>query len=183
MKTFLREFSTYQLVLIAMMASLGVAVKPVVTALAHIVTGPLFIPGGSVAGGFYMMWLVLGAALVKRPGTASLIGLVQSIMVIAVGFYGTHGIVSLATYTLPGATVDLLLWLLKRPPDDRMAMFVGGIGANLCGVLLTNMVFFRLPFFPLLLAASAGALSGALGGLLACLLAARFRRFDISGPQ
>jgi H+/Cl- antiporter ClcA len=58
-------------------------------------------------------------------------------------------------------------------------MFAGGIGANLCGVVLSNLVFFRLPLFPLLLAVSMGALSGALGGLLAWLLAQRLEKLGV----
>lgn len=179
MKSFLGKFRAFDLVIIAMMAALGIAVKPVAVALVHIVTGPLFIPGGSLVGGFYMMWIVLGAALVNKRGTATLIGLVQSIMVIATGVYGTHGIVSLLTYTLPGLTVDVLLWLTRQEAGAKMAMFIGGIGANLCGVFLANLVFFRLPLVPLLLAISAGALSGALGGLLAWLVAERFKQLNI----
>lgn len=179
MRSYLNKFTAFDLIIIAMMAALGVAVKPVAVSLAHIISGPLFIPGGSLAGGFYMMWLVLGAALVNRKGTASLIGLVQSIIVIAAGVYGTHGILSLLTYTLPGVTVDVLLWLTRQNPQDKLAMFIGGMGANLCGVLLSNLIFFRLPLVPLLLALSAGALSGALGGLLAWMLAARLGKLNL----
>lgn len=178
-RTFLRKFTAYDLVIIAMMSALGVAIKPLAVSLVHLITGPLFIPGGSLAGGFYMMWLVLGAAMIKKPGTATLIGLVQSIMVIVAGIYGTHGIVSLLTYSLPGLAIDLVLWLTRQQPDAKMAMFVSGIAANLCGVLLSNAVFFRLPLIPLLLAVSAGALSGALGGLLAWLVAERFKKLNI----
>lgn len=179
MKGFLKKFNAFDLVVIAMMAALGVAVKPIVVALAHLITGPLFIPGGALAGGFYMMWLVLGAGFVKKPGTATLIGLVQSIVVIATGFYGTHGIVSLLTYTLPGLTVDVLLWISRQEHDEKMVMFISGIGANLCGVVLSNLVFFRLPLVPLLLSISAGALSGALGGLLAWLVLVRLRKLNL----
>lgn len=179
MKGFLEKFTTFDLVIIAMMSALGVAVKPLVVGLVHIITGPLFIPGGSLAGGFYMMWIVLGAGLVKKRGTATLIGLVQSIIVIAAGVYGTHGIISLVTYTLPGLTVDLLLWLTRQEPEEKMGMFIGGIGANLCGVLLSNVIFFRLPLVPLLFSISAGALSGALGGLLAWMVASRFIKLSI----
>ena len=63
MKEFLKKFRVYDLVIIAMMAAIGVAVKPLVVSLVHIVTGPLFLPGGVVAGGLYMMWLVMGAGL------------------------------------------------------------------------------------------------------------------------
>jgi len=179
MKGFLAKFTAFDLTVIAMMAALGVAVKPIVVSLVHIVTGPLFIPGGSLAGGFYMMWIVLGAGLVNKRGTATLIGLVQSIIVITLGVYGTHGIISLLTYTLPGLTVDLLLWITRQDPEEKMAMFIGGIGANLCGVVLSNVVFFRLPLVPLLFSISAGALSGALGGLLAWLVAERFSKLNI----
>lgn len=175
MNGFLNKFTVFDLVIIAMAAALGVAVKPIVVSLVHIVTGPLFIPGGSLAGGFYMMWIVLGAAWVKKTGTATLIGLVQSIMVIAVGVYGSHGILSLVTYTLPGVIVDLLLVITGWKPDEKIVMFMGGIAANCCGVIISNLLFFRLPLIPLLFSISLGSLSGALGGLLAWLL---FRRLD-----
>ncbi|NLO22184.1 MAG: ECF transporter S component [Syntrophomonadaceae bacterium] len=179
MKAFLNQFTVFDLVLIAMMAALGVAVKPIVVGLVHILTGPLFIPGGSLAGGFYMMWLVLGAALIKKRGSASLIGMVQAIMVLAAGIYGSHGMLSLLTYTLPGIAVDLLLWLSRWQADAKQAMFMGGIGANLCGVILSNLIFFRLPLLPLVFSMSAGALSGAVGGLLAWFLAQRLSKFNI----
>ena len=40
-------FSTFDLVLIAVLAALGIATKPIIVPLAHLITGPLFIPGGS----------------------------------------------------------------------------------------------------------------------------------------
>ena len=67
----LARFSLFDLIIIAMMAALGIAIKPVVVPLAHIITGPLFIPSGAVAGGFYMMWLVLGLGLTGKRGTAT----------------------------------------------------------------------------------------------------------------
>ena len=70
----LDRFSLFDLIIIAMMEALGIAIKPVVVPLAHIITGPLFIPSGAVAGGFYMMWLVLGFGLTGKRGTAFLIG-------------------------------------------------------------------------------------------------------------
>lgn len=178
-KGFLRRFKVYDLAIIAMMASLGIAVKPVVVSLAHLITGPLFIPGGSLAGGFYMMWLVLGAALIKRPGTATLIGLVQAVMVIAVGVYGSHGIFSIITYTLPGLAVDAVFLGTKSRSDEKLTMFFSGIGANLTGVILSNMIFFRLPMLPLILSICIGAFSGAIGGLLAYYTAMRIEKLRI----
>src|SRR6056297_4302665 len=102
LKKFLNSFSVFQLVIIALMAGLGVATKPIIVPLAHMITGPLYIPGGVIAGGFYMMWLILGAGLVKKPGTATLISAVQAIMMVSLGIYGTHGVVSFFTYIIPG---------------------------------------------------------------------------------
>lgn len=179
MQTFLKRFGAFDLIVIAMMAALGVAVKPVVVALAHLVSGPLLLPGGSLAGGFYMMWLVLCAALVKKFGAASLTGLVQAILVIATGVYGNHGIASLLTYTLPGVAVDLLYQTFRMQPNEKYAMFFGGIAANTSGVLLTNLLFFRLPLIPFAISLCAAALSGAIGGFLAFFVAQRLSRLKI----
>jgi len=62
----LKQFTVYELIIIALTASLGIASKPIIVPLIHLITGPLFIPGGAVAGGFYMMWIVLGATLVGK---------------------------------------------------------------------------------------------------------------------
>ena len=43
----LDRFSIYDLIIIAMMAALGIATKPIIVPLAHIITGPLFIPSES----------------------------------------------------------------------------------------------------------------------------------------
>ncbi len=178
-KRFLNSFRVYDLVIIAMMASLGIAVKPLVVSLAHLITGPLFIPGGALAGGFYMMWLVLGAALLDRSGAATLIGLVQAVMVLAAGVFGSHGIFSLITYTVPGLAVDGVLLITGLAPRDKLTMFLCGLAANLTGVILSNAIFFRLPLLPLVLSLSIGALSGALGGLLAFLIARRLEKLQI----
>ena len=50
MKKLINKFSTFELVLIALSAALGIAVKPVIVPLVHIITGPLYIPGGAAAG-------------------------------------------------------------------------------------------------------------------------------------
>lgn len=150
-----------------MMAALGIATKPIIVPLTHIITGPLFIPGGTVAGGIYMMWIVLGGALIQKRGAATLIGLVQGIIVLVTGVYGTHGVASIVTYTLPGLAIDIL-WLLKRSRGGSlMDCFLAGITANLTGTYLSNLVFFKLPLIPLVISLSSGALSGGIGGVIA----------------
>ena len=70
-----RYFSLSDHLILAMLAALGIAAKVVVVPLAHMLTGPFFIPGGAVAGGFYMLFLVLGTALVRKRGAALLVSL------------------------------------------------------------------------------------------------------------
>jgi hypothetical protein len=173
----------FELIIIAMMAALGIATKPVVVPLAHIITGPLYIPGGAIAGGFYMMWIVLGAGLVGKRGTATLIAFVQAIMIIVTGVYGTHGVLSVATYTLPGFMVDILLLVMRSKGNSLSDCFLAGITANMSGTFLSNLVFFRLPLIPLILSLSSAALSGGLGGVIAFNIIKRFRKLNLMGIE
>lgn len=164
--SFLSKFSIFDLVVIAIVSSLGVATKPIIVPLVHIITGPLFIPGGAIAGGFYMMWLALGAGFVKKTGTATLIGLVQAILVIATGIMGTHGIMSMISYTIPGLIVDLVFLFSKNKNFNILHYVFSTMGASISGTLITNVLFFRLPGVTLVLIIASAALSGAIGGII-----------------
>lgn len=180
-----RRFKTIDLVVITMMAALGIAVKPIVAPLAQIITGPLFIPGGAVAGGVYMLWLVLGYGLTgNKPGTAFLIGLVQGLIVLPLPF-GNHGAFSLITYSAPGLAVELVYLFLKGPISPARA-FIGGVAANLTGtflvtVVLMRVVIWRLAITPFLLLVFAAALAGGMGGLAAHGLLTGLQRLTFFG--
>jgi ABC-type thiamin/hydroxymethylpyrimidine transport system permease subunit len=180
-KNYFKNFSVFDLIVIAIFAALGIAVKPVIVPLVHIVTGPLFIPGGAIAGGLYMMWIVVGAGLVGKRGAATLIAVVQAILVVAMGIFGTHGIMSLVTYVAPGIAIDLLWLAMRQKGDSIFACFFAGVVANMMGTLLTNYVFFRLSWIPLLLTLSGGALSGGLGGLIAYNIIKGIKKLNIPG--
>ena len=166
-KRLVREFSAFQLIVIALMATLGIATKPVITPLVHIITGPLYIPGGTIAGGFYMMWIVLGIGLINKIGVATIIAFVQAIMVISLGLSGSHGIMSFLTYIAPGLAVDILLISIRYRNPSLGNLFLCGVVANLSGTFLVNVIFFRLPLIPLILVLSSAALSGGMGGIIA----------------
>ena len=172
----LKRFTIRDLVLSASMAALGLAIKPVAVPLAHMISGPLMIPGGSLAGGLYMMWLVVAFGLTGKRGTATLTGLVQAIIVIIVGMNGSHGIMSLFSYTLPGAAADLLLLVIRRKVDSSATAFLAGIAANVTGTLCVNAIFFSLP---LMLSVCVAAVSGGVGGLLAWALLKSLRKYGI----
>ncbi len=164
---YLLRFSMFDLTLMAMMAVLGIATKPIITPLVHMITAPLFIPGGALAGGLYMMWIVMARFLVNKNGAATITCLIQAILVMALGVVGSHGVLSLMTYILPGLMVDFGLFLFGQPRKATIFhCFMAGTLANLSGTFLVNVVFFRLPLIPLLLSLFLGAFSGGGGGII-----------------
>ncbi len=160
------------------MSALGIATKPIIVPLAHIITGPLFIPSGAVAGGFYMMWLVLGFGITGKRGTMTLIGIVQAILVMATGMVGSHGVMSLLTYAMPGILADLGLFLIGHWVCCLPCAFLAGALCNITGTVLVNFIYFRLPVIPLVLSLSAAALSGGLGGLVAFTILQQIKKFQ-----
>ncbi|MCL2503154.1 MAG: ECF transporter S component [Coriobacteriia bacterium] len=179
LRKFFERFSLFHLMTIALMAALGIAVKSVIVPLVHIVTGSLYIPGGVVAGGVYMMFLVLAVSLTGIRGAAGLCGLCQGIMVLVVGIAGSHGVLSIISYTLTGIAVDLLMLLLQHKGCCVMCCFAGGVIANLTGTLIVNSAFFNMPLVPLALSLTAGALSGGLGGILAWTITGQLRKHGV----
>ncbi len=162
----LKKFTTFEIVIMALTAAVGIAIKPLISYLAHLITGPLLIPGGTLAGGFYMSFVIIGAAIVGKPYTATIICIVQAIIVMISGLYGSHGIASIITYIIPGIFMDMSFALLKSRADKQISCFFAGISGNISGTFLVNSVFFRLPLIPLVLSLLLSALSGAIGGLL-----------------
>jgi hypothetical protein len=176
------KFSVFELIIIAAMAALGIAVKPVIGHLARLITGPLAIPGGVLAGGLYMMFLVLAYGLTRGRLAGTLTALVQALIVMISGIGGSHGIMSLITYIPPGLAVDLVMLLFCLGGKSRIrasACFCAGIAANLAGTFMVGMLLFNIPLVPLLLSLSVAALSGGLGGLLSCYILKQIYKTDI----
>lgn len=170
-------------IILAMMASMGIAIKTIIVPLAQIITGPLFIPGGVAAGGFYMAFLVLGKAVTKKRFAATIVALIQAAVVTITGTMGSHGAASLITYTLPGIAVDILFLLIRHKACCALCCFLGGAVANVTGSFAVNIAIFNLSFVPLMLALCAAALFGGLGGLVANAVAANIRKLNILGSN
>jgi len=165
------------------MAALGLAVKSIVTPLIQLASAPLFIPGGSLAGGLYMMWLVIAAGITGKRGSATLTGLVQAILVLLTGLGGSHGALSLISYTLPGLAIDLLLLISRHRACCLPCAFSSCLLANLAGTAAVNFIFFSLPLIPLLLSLAAAAFSGGVGGVLSWRLLVALRKYNIIPHQ
>lgn len=163
-------------ILLSMLATIGIVLKGVIVPLAAIATGPFYIPGGVLAGGFYMMFLVLGPALTGKRGSAFMVSLIQALLVTITGTPGSHGPVSLFTYTASGIAVELWFFLSRHTGCCAFCCFIGGMVANMAGSFAVNLVIFKLPFVPLMLSLCVAALSGGLGGLMANAVTKRINR-------
>ena len=104
-------------IIIAMMAGMGLAIKQVIGPLVQIITSSLYIPGGVLAGGIYMLFLVLASAITNKYGAAFLVSAVQAGIVTVTGIYGSQGVASMITYTLPGIAVELLFLITRHKAD------------------------------------------------------------------
>jgi len=174
----LKRLETKDLILIALLAAFGLALKPLIKTFTHFVSTPLGIPGGTLAGGLYMMWLTLAMAMTKRFGAAALTGLLQGFIVLVSGIFGGHGALSLLTYTLPGLVADLVGLVYKRYVKiDGQILYC--ILANLTGTWIVGLIIMRLPKAPLIIAMSLSVLSGALGGVLAYLIYQKLKALKV----
>lgn len=178
MNRIFEKFTLYDIVVIAMMAALGIAVKTIIVPLAQIATSALFIPGGAVAGGIYMMFIVIAVCVVRKPFTAVLMCLVQTIMITILGTMGTHGVMNFITYLTPGIGVEILYFIIRNKFYTKEGCFAGGVVANIIGTFAVNFVFFNLAPIPLLLSIAVAALSGGIGGLIAYVLSAQIVKLN-----
>lgn len=178
MNKFFQKFTLYELVMMAVLAALGIAIKTVVKPLAQIICGPFMIPAGTLAGGLYMMWMIVGYGLIKKRGTALIISVIQALLVIFTGSIASHGIMSLVTYAAPGLAVELIYMIIRHRGCCIGCCAIGGMAANLVGVACVNIIFFRAPGVYLVLILAIAAFSGLVGGVLARELIKIFEKYQ-----
>lgn len=166
---YLKSFTVYDLVLIAMFSALTIAFKTIVGVLVRLITGPLFIPGGALAGGLYMMWMPIGLCLTNKKGVAFTISLIQVIVLLITSTPGSHGVWSFLTYLLPAIVIEIVFIFQRNNNINVLHFVVATMIANIIGTFGTNLLFFRLPWLPLVFTLTAAALSGAVGGIIGYL--------------
>ncbi len=165
-KRFFSRYTVFDLIMIAMLSALSIAVKMIAGILMRTVTGPLGIPGGALAGGFYMLWLPIAIGIVKKRGAAFLVSLVQTLVLLVTGAPGSHGIWSFLTYLVPALAVELILIINYNKGYTLLHFVVATIIANLLGTYGSNLLFFRLSVYPLIFTFIAAGFSGAVGGVI-----------------
>jgi len=165
----LDKIKTLDAVFIALMAACGLALKPIVGPLFKLIGSALLIPSGSMAGAIYMIWPMLAILTVRQFGTATMVGLIQGIIVLVTGIYGSHGVLSLLTYSIPGLVIDIFYYLIIGFQNRWLMFFPAALG-NVSGSVLISIIFMHLPFIPLLIGAIFAFFFGAMGGLFSLFL-------------
>lgn len=165
MNSFFKRFTSQDLLYIAIFSALGLAAKPIITPLIHLISAPLMVPGGSLAGGLYMMWIALTMAVVNKPGAGLLVGVTQAIVMLSMGYFGNHGAVSLISYTLPGLAAEFIAMFFK---EKRSIYFhiLAVTSANISGAIIVTVVVMRLALIPFFISLVAAAISGIIGGII-----------------
>ncbi|MFO8144602.1 MAG: ECF transporter S component [Candidatus Syntrophosphaera sp.] len=158
-----KRFSTQDLIIIAGLAGIGIAIKPLVSPLSKMISMPLMVPGGSFVGGLYMLWLVLAVVIVAKPGAGTIYGFLQALIIMVVGIRGNQGVLTLISYTLPGIAVDLVYPLLRNPERFSTHVILCAL-ANVTGALVVAILLFRHPLPFILIIVGMSAVSGILGG-------------------
>lgn len=181
-RRFILSFTTFDFVIIALLSACGIATKPFVRLLAQVFTGTL-IPIGTVAGIFYMLWIVLACCIVRKRGTAVLVGIVQSVLVVVFDMLGNRGLANLLVYVVPVIALELAMLLFPHYVSTLFSGFVAGGVCNAAGSLVVGSLFLRLPFVPLMASAAVSFLSGGFGGVIGCKLYAVISKFRAMCPD
>jgi len=174
----LRKYSSQDLLYIAILSALGLAAKPIIIPLIHLISAPLMIPGGSLAGGLYMMWIALAIAIVNKPGAGLLVGITQAIVMLSMGYFGNHGAVSLISYTLPGLMAEIVSLLFR---NKRTLIFhVPTVTvSNLAGAITVTIIVMRLATIPFIISLIAAAISGIVGGIISFSMFNKLKNHNI----
>ena len=158
-----RTFTTRDLIVIAGLAGIGLAIKPLISPLSKMITSPLMIPGGSFTGGLYMLWMVLAVLIVDKFGTGIVYGLLQALVIMVIGIRGNQGLLSLVSYTFPGLLVDLVYLAIPHPERIWGQMLLCAL-ANMAGALIVAIFVFHHPLPFILIIEGMSMVSGIIGG-------------------
>ncbi len=179
-------FTTRDLIMMAALAALGGVTSTLVNTVGDVLQAALGFAGSfQFAAGLHVLWLVLVACLVRKPGAATVAGVLKGAVELLSG--NTHGVIVLLIDVVAGLLIDLVLLLWRNPEHPLALMLAGGLGAA------SNVIVFQ--FFAslpadfvawggiLLLSGIAFASGALLGGLLARALLAALRQGGVVRDQ
>lgn len=164
-----------ELIMLALFADIGFVSKRLISPLANVLTDFLRVPGG-IGTAFSLMFLVIGACLIHRKGSAAIMGLIQCITALSFGMSGAMGLMSPVGYIVPGMVIDFVLYTcFKAGSDPLITMICANALGAVSASLTANFIVFRLHGPVLALYVLISVISGGICGMLAHILVKRLR--------
>lgn len=121
-------FSTRDLLVMAALASLGGIAGTYINALGDAVQSVLGFAGTTQwAAGLHVLWLVLAAGIVRKPGTGTITGILKGAVELLTG--NTHGLLVLLVDLVAGVLVDLGLLPFGKKRNLLAYAFAGGLAS------------------------------------------------------
>lgn len=163
------------LILLAFFADIGFVSKRLIAPFANVLTDFLRVPGG-IGTAFSLMFLTIGACMIRRKGSASLMALVQCILAMSLGMTGAMGMMSPIGYIMPGIAIEIIVAVcLRYNAGLPAAMTAANAAGSLTAALTANFIVFRLHGAVLALYLLIALISGGLCGLMASFIFRRIR--------
>lgn len=169
------RFRTRELVLIALLAAMLVTAK-------FAVRIPIHVPGHS--GALWIAMLVVGRGWIRKPGTATLVGLIAGVLATLL-VPGGQGLLVWVKYAAAGVGTDVAVCLMgearvRTPLGGAVAGAFANIAKLTAQTLVTIALGMPLGFAAVGLAVTAAShvLFGVIGGLLGSFV---LTRLDASG--
>ncbi len=158
-------FVNRDLLIMAVLSGIGGVLSTYIGYLGNLLNRIFGVPfgAGQFVAGLHVFWIILAAGLVRRPGAATIAGLLKGIVELLTG--STHGISIVLVSFAQGLVLDLVLLLMRHRGPVAYAV-AGGLSAA-SNVIVFQLLFFSgVPLAYILFISGLAAISGfLLGGL------------------
>lgn len=158
-------FANRDLLVMAVLSGIGGVLSTYVGYLGNLLNRIFSVPfgAGQFVAGLHVFWILLAAGLVRRPGAATIAGLLKGVVELLTG--STHGIAIVLVSFIQGLVVDLVLLLMRRHGPVAYAL-AGGLSAASNVIVFQLLYFSGAPLTYILFISGLAAISGCLlGGL------------------
>jgi ABC-type thiamin/hydroxymethylpyrimidine transport system permease subunit len=168
-------FSLYEIALLSLFGALAFVARMAIKI-------PLHIPGNS--GVLWVLPVIIGTALVRKPGAGTYIGIVSGLLASFFGLEALH-VFDIFKYTAMGVTVDLISMAFGHRLDRPVVGFIAGAAGNLVKMVVNYAVHLLLGVQGTFILIGIGVSSvthlvfGGIGGILAALIVARLYRAGV----
>jgi hypothetical protein len=175
----MKKMTVQQMVLLTFCLIAGMCAKKTVSTFANVITDFFRIPGGSLATGFSLAFLIFGTSLVPLPGSGTLMGIVQGMLSLILGMSGYQGAFCILTYMIPGITIDFCNKVIKKRSTSYFVITCS-ISNVVCS-LFSNVLIFHLKGSAFILWVLMATVSGIMAGTIAKILDERLKKIIYCG--